>query len=84
MEILSDKYLAKYRTLAGKKISGKFKKLNLISKEEPAENNFEYYLESSAVFSSAIEGNTIDLNSFMNSKQFKKKLQVRNIRKYLI
>ncbi|MCB0727242.1 MAG: Fic family protein [Ignavibacteriae bacterium] len=74
MEILSDKYLAKYRTLADKKISGKFKKLNLISKVESAENNFDFYLESSAVFSSAIEGNSIDLNTFMNSKQSKKKL----------
>ncbi len=38
------------------------------------EYNFEYYLESSAVYSSNIEGNSIDLNSFMNSKMLKKKI----------
>ena len=30
--------------------------------------SFEYLLEASAVYSSNIEGNTIDVNSFMNSK----------------
>lgn len=74
MEILSDKYLGEYRLLFGNKISLSFNKKNLLLKEGSGENNFEYYLESSAVYSSAIEGNTIDLNSFMNSKQFKKKI----------
>lgn len=36
---------------------------------EPKENGgFEYLLEASAVYSSNIEGNTMDLNSFMNTK----------------
>ena len=83
MEILSDKYLVKYRSLVGKKISTGFKKLSLLSKNESGENNFEYYLESSAVYSSAIEGNTIDLNSFMNSKQVKKKFEGKEYREIL-
>lgn len=35
--------------------------------------DFEYLLEASAVYSSNIEGNTMDLNSFMNSKNLKVK-----------
>ena len=35
---------------------------------------FDYLTKSSAVYSSNIEGNTIDLNSFMNYELTKKKL----------
>ena len=64
MEILTEAYLSGYKKKYGKKLTGYFKKFDKGSDS----NNFEYYLESSAVYSSNIEGNTIDLNSFMNSK----------------
>ncbi|MCD4706002.1 Fic family protein [bacterium] len=35
--------------------------------------DFNYLIEASAVYSSNIEGNSMDLNSFMNSKEFKAK-----------
>ena len=64
MEILTDEYLTVYRKKYGKKLNSYFKEFDKGSDS----NNFDYYLESSAVYSSNIEGNTIDLNSFMNSK----------------
>jgi len=64
MEILTDEYLTVYRKKYGKKLNSYFKEFDKGS----VSNNFDYYLESSAVYSSNIEGNTIDLNSFMNSK----------------
>lgn len=64
MEILTDEYLTGYRKKYGKKLNSYFKEFDKGSDS----NNFDYYLESSAVYSSNIEGNTIDLNSFMNSK----------------
>ena len=64
MEILTDTFLTGYRNKYGKKLNGYFKE----SDKGSDSNNFEYYMESSAVYSSNIEGNTIDLNSFMNSK----------------
>ncbi len=38
---------------------------------EKFNKNFDFYTKSSAVFSSNIEGNTLDLNSFMNQKILK-------------
>ncbi len=40
----------------------------LNSLQEPLSCEFEFLVEASAVYSSNIEGNTMDLNSFMNSK----------------
>ncbi len=49
-----------------KRLSFNFKKaLEFLQKKD---FNFEFLIESSAVFSSRIEGNTLDLNSFLNSK----------------
>lgn len=83
MEILSDKFLSKYGSLVDKKIFIGLEKLNSLSKGKALDNNFKFYLESSAVYSSAIEGNTIDLNSFMNSKQVKKKFESKEYREIL-
>ncbi len=71
MEILSDKFLNKYRKKFESKLNIDLEKINSNSPD----NNFDYYLKSSAVYSSNIEGNPVDLNSYMNSKLFKKKLR---------
>jgi len=71
MKLLSDKYFPKYEKKLGNKIMRDFSKIEI----DDDENNFEYYIESSAVYSSNIEGNSIDLNSFMNSKLQKKKFK---------
>jgi len=71
MKLLSDKYFSRYEKKFGNKIKKDFLKID----SDTSENNFEYYIESSAVYSSNIEGNSIDLNSFMNSKLQKKKFK---------
>ena len=73
MEILKNEYLEKYKKRFRTKINYNLDKINSGS----SENNFEYYLISSAVFSSNIEGNSIDLNSFMNSRMQKKKIKTK-------
>jgi len=71
MKLLTDKYLKDYRKLVGNKLRLKYKELE----NNTEQNNFEYYIESSAVYSCNIEGNSIDLNSFMNSKLQKHKIK---------
>lgn len=62
MKITDDKYLDAYVQSVGAKIP------TLIANYNFAEDNggFEYLTKCSAVYSSNIEGNSIDLNSFMN------------------
>ena len=69
MKVLTDEYLSEFVKKNVKKIQRNIKELYI----DADENNFEYYLDSSAVFSSNIEGNSIDLNSYMNSKMLNKK-----------
>jgi len=74
MKILTDKYLKEYikNTI---NFDNKIKDFLYISKEF----NFDYLIESSSVYSSNIEWNTIDLNSFMNYKLQSKKSKTKDI-----
>jgi len=62
MEIAERKHLKEYSTLIGNQI------VSLISNFDFSEQKggFDYVTKASAVFSSNIEGNSIDLNSYMN------------------
>lgn len=71
MKQLSTKYYEEFNNLIGREIP------DLISKFDFTEENggFEYLTKASAVFSSNIEGNSIDLNSFMNYEMNKDKFK---------
>lgn len=64
MRITDSKYLPEYKSQLGFDLAETFEKINF-SKEEI---DLGYRIAASAVFSSNIEGNSIDLNSFMNSR----------------
>lgn len=72
MRISERKYLDTYIQAIGHEIPG------IIQKFDFTENNrgFDYFTKSSAVYSSNIEGNSIDLNSFMNYELNKDKFKV--------
>ena len=72
MRITESKYLDTYKDLIGNEIS------KLIKEFDFSENRggFEYLTKSSAVYSSNIEGNSIDLNSYMNYEMNKDKFKV--------
>lgn len=63
MKILTDKYLEEYKKLT-QNLELNFENFLINS----SELNFEYLTESSSVYSSNIEWNSLDLNSFMNNK----------------
>jgi Fic family protein len=69
MRVTERKYLDQYSDLIGKQIS------ILIEKFDFSEDKggFEYLTKASAVYSSNIEGNSIDLNSYMNYELSKEK-----------
>ena len=71
MNITERKYLSQYSKIVGSKIS------KLIIDFDFSENRggFDYLTKSSAVYSSNIEGNSIDLNSFMNYELNKEKFK---------
>ncbi len=71
MTITEKKYFDEYLNRIGNQIPG------LIGAFDFSENNgtFDYLTKASAVYSSNIEGNTIDLNSFMNYKMNKSKFK---------
>ena len=71
MNVTDKKYLNQYSELIGNQIQ------ELISNFDFTENNggFDYLTKSSAVYSSNIEGNSIDLNSFMNFELSKEKFK---------
>ena len=69
MQILTKKYYKEYR----KKIGNDLKKRYNAMKKDLKSSDFEYLIEASSVYSSNIEGNPMDLNSFMNAKEFKGK-----------
>lgn len=78
MSILTNKYLNTYNKEARVLIESGMDRLQIAS----AQNNFNYLLNASAVFSSNIEGNTIDLNSFFNLKddlKFTKPKEIKEI-----
>jgi Fic family protein len=72
MRIIERKYIDTYTESIGNEIT------NLIKNFDFSENRggFEYLTKSSAVYSSNIEGNSIDLNSFMNYEMNKDKFKV--------
>ena len=63
MKILTEKYLNTYK----KSFSSLGEKITLF-RENTRDMDFTFLIESSSVFSSNIEWNTLDLNSFMNAK----------------
>ncbi|NLT52715.1 MAG: Fic family protein [Ignavibacteria bacterium] len=71
MRITDRKYLDTYIQSIGKEIPG------LIKNYDFSENKggFDYLTKSSAVYSSNIEGNSVDLNSFMNYELSKDKFK---------
>jgi Fic family protein len=71
MKVTDKKYLPEYAALIGNQIS------NLIQNFDFLENKggFDYLTKASAVFSSNIEGNSIDLNSYMNYELSKEKFK---------
>lgn len=72
MRITEKKYLDTYKKSIGNEIS------KLINNFDFSENRggFEYLTKASAVYSSNIEGNSIDLNSYMNYEMNKVKFKV--------
>ena len=71
MRITENKYLDTYKELIGNEVP------KLIKDFDFSENRggFEYLTKSSAVYSSNIEGNSIDLNSYMNYEMNKDKFK---------
>ena len=71
MRIIERKYLPEYLQTIGNKIP------EFIEKIDFSENygDFDYLTKASAVYSSNIEGNSIDLNSFMNYELNKEKFK---------
>ena len=72
MRITERKYLDTYKELIGNEISKLIKDFDF----SESRGGFEYLTKSSAVFSSNIEGNSIDLNSYMNYEMNKDKFKV--------
>ena len=72
MIVTDRKYLSNYLQSIGAEIP------NLIENYDFSEDNgeFEYLTKASAVYSSNIEGNSIDLNSYMNYELNKEKFKV--------
>ncbi|MDR1198179.1 MAG: Fic family protein [Prevotellaceae bacterium] len=62
MKITDRKYLKEYSELIGNQIHGLIKRFDFAANQI----DFDYITKASAVYSSNIEGNSIDLNSFMN------------------
>ncbi len=72
MEITDTKYLKKYSKQIGNQIDSLIEVFDF----SDASGKFDYLTKASAVYSSNIEGNSIDLNSFMNYELNKNKLKV--------
>ncbi|MCK4663481.1 MAG: Fic family protein [Bacteroidales bacterium] len=72
MDVIDKKYFKEYSTKIGKQIP------RLIGQFDFSENmgGVDYLTKASAVYSSNIEGNSIDLNSYMNYELSKKKFKV--------
>jgi len=72
MRIIERKYLDTYEKSIGKKIPNLIKDFDFSEKR----GGFEYLTKSSAIYSSNIEGNSIDLSSYMNYEMNKDKFKV--------
>lgn len=79
MRIIDEKYLAQYRQATGYLIKDWFDAFDFSDERI----SLDYNTKTSAVYSSNIEGNTIDVNSYMNSiaaqKKFKPKKEILEI-----
>lgn len=71
MRITERKYLKEYSDRIGNQIPGLINKFDF----SETKNNFEFLTKASAVYSSNIEGNSIDLNSYMNYELSKEKFK---------
>ncbi len=71
MRIIERKYFPEYLKINGNEISILIENFNF----SKGNVNFEYLTKASAVYSSNIEGNSIDLNSFMNYELSKEKFK---------
>ena len=71
MRITDKKYFNDYLDVIGKNIPTLIDKFDFSKKA----GDFSYLTKTSAIFSSNIEGNTIDLNTFMNYELTKKKFR---------
>ncbi|MCK5122913.1 MAG: Fic family protein [Candidatus Pacebacteria bacterium] len=69
MNILEKEYYKQYEKEINIDLAVCFNDL----KKDSSKINFKYLTEASAVYSSNIEGNSMDLNSFMNAKTMKQK-----------
>jgi hypothetical protein len=72
MRITERKYLDIYKKSIGNQISKMIKDFDFTENR----GEFEYLTKSSAVYSSNIEGNSIDLNSYMNYEMNKDKFRI--------
>lgn len=71
MRIIDDKYFKQYDELIGYQIEKLIKTFDFTEKS----SDLGYKTQASAVYSSNIEGNSIDLNSYMNHKLLHEKLK---------
>lgn len=71
MKISDKKYFTQYSRSIGHQISDLIEKIDFSEKN----GDFDYLTKSSAVYSSNIEGNSVDLNSYMNYELSKKKFK---------
>ena len=71
MRILDDKYFNQYRDLVGNQIEKLIESFDFTEKS----TDLGYKTQASAVYSSNIEGNSIDLNSYMNYKLSQEKFK---------
>ncbi|MCK5320730.1 Fic family protein [Candidatus Parcubacteria bacterium] len=69
MQVLTEKFYKKYCEKIGKDLKQRYGAM----KKDLKSSDFKYLIEVSSVYSSNIEGNPMDLNSFMNTKEFKEK-----------
>ena len=72
MRITDKKYFDKYLIQIGNEIPDLIKKYDF----SESRGGFDYLTKASAVYSSNIEGNSIDLNSFMNYEFSKDKFKI--------
>jgi Fic family protein len=71
MKMIEDKYYLQYENLIGSQIPLLLDTFDISEKK----TDFGYKTQASAVYSSNIEGNSIDLNSFMNYKLSSNKIK---------
>ncbi|HEY5123048.1 MAG TPA: Fic family protein [Ignavibacteria bacterium] len=74
MKLLTDKYFKGYKEKNKNNIFKFFEKAGVNGNG----NNFDFYFDISAVYSSNIEGNPMDLNSYLNAKAFKNKIKTKD------